>query len=74
VVQTTSENFGGSHLSQPEGDQVAPSLFGSTTTEYRNVAQLVEQRSPKPQAAGSNPVIPANPPLTGDGHAEAEAS
>lgn len=26
----------------------------------RGVAQLVEQRSPKPQAAGSNPVAPAN--------------
>ena len=28
-------------------------------TNPRDVAQLVEQRSPKPRAAGSSPVIPA---------------
>jgi hypothetical protein len=28
--------------------------------KYRGVAQLAEQRSPKPQVAGSNPVTPAN--------------
>ena len=27
---------------------------------YRRVVQLVEQRSPKPQVAGSTPVSPAN--------------
>jgi hypothetical protein len=27
--------------------------------DRRDVAQLVEQRSPKPRAAGSSPVIPA---------------
>ena len=28
-------------------------------SEYGRVAQLVEQRSPKPQVAGSSPVSPA---------------
>ena len=27
--------------------------------EYRGIAQLVEQRSPKPRAEGSNPSTPA---------------
>ena len=29
--------------------------------EYRGIAQLVEQRSPKPRAEGSNPSAPATP-------------
>jgi hypothetical protein len=33
------------------------------TTSHRGVAQLVAQRSPKPQVAGSSPVAPAQPRL-----------
>ena len=33
---------------------------GRIPAQYRGIAQLVEQRSPKPRAEGSNPSTPAN--------------
>ena len=37
----------------------APPIKASAPTRCRGVAQLVEHRSPKPRATGSNPVTPA---------------
>jgi hypothetical protein len=39
-------------------DNVTSSLY-TVIRQLRGVAQLVEQRSPKPRAAGSSPVSPA---------------
>ena len=33
--------------------------MSKTKKQYRGIAQLVEQRSPKPRAEGSNPSAPA---------------
>lgn len=41
------------------------SCKGNPTHVFRAVAQLVEQRSPKPQVAGSSPVRPAKQYTTG---------
>ena len=35
-------------------------LYSNKALKYRGIAQLVEQRSPKPRAEGSNPSAPAN--------------
>src|SRR5271155_635855 len=38
----------------------APACAGWPANQRRGVAQLAEQRSPKPQVAGSSPVAPAD--------------
>ena len=47
---------GRSRVQVPEGP---PRSFGRSHILYRGIAQLVEQRSPKPRAQGSSPCAPA---------------
>ena len=47
------------HLGKVEVTGSIP-VISSTEKIYTGVAQLVEQRSPKPQAAGSNPAARAD--------------
>src|SRR3954471_15988092 len=57
IASEASEGKGGGGGSPCAGG--APRL--GTRDRHRSVAQLVEHRSPKPRAGGSNPSSPANP-------------
>lgn len=60
--------YGSMFGSNPSGVGSTPTISASLLTEmskikinkYRDVAQLVEHRSPKPSVAGSSPVILAS--------------
>lgn len=55
--------LGARRLTDP--DLTLATTCGWRKPAQRGVAQLVEQRSPKPQVAGSNPVAPASGRLAG---------
>ena len=42
-----------------DGFSSIPSAIVKMAAKYRGIAQLVEQRSPKPRAGGSSPLAPA---------------
>ena len=50
---------GRSRVRVPEGPPTKKPNVSKTKKQYRGIAQLVEQRSPKPRAEGSIPSAPA---------------